>query len=570
MSLNFFDVNSYRSANPDLAAAGIITNAQLVSHFQNYGVNEGRYFSTFADLDFYRASNSDLSQLSNAQLVDHLQNYGVAEDRKFSPFFDLDFYRASNSDLSQLSNTQLVDHLQNYGLAEDRKFSPFFDLDFYLEANSDLAGFSYKEALQHLEIYGLNEGRVSSQFVSLNSYRTINQDLSNLSNVQALEHLELYGLKEGRQFSRIVDINYYRQVNPDLASFDSKQALQHLENYGLNEGREFSQVFSLNFYKSYYPDLVAARLNNNQLLKHFELHGLEEGRISYPGKNTYKAENGEILGNFSPSPSYDLVYRGGKTIANLNFVNIYLGGSQSWDNSDIQNIDWSLKEAMSDPRLNSIMSQYFPGQEITSNFLSSGVVEASVPDTVSQEFLETLISNVGDVGAFSGFDLSSTVFDFMLPSGTLLAQGDSDSLSGLGGYHGSVNFQGLYGEQNTAYYAIGVYSQDYPYLGLSNGISVFDQPWKNVVATTYHELNEARTDPDVGENNRTGMGLLGWYSDNGGEIGDYPLSESQNNGSINYVFGEVPLVNGNGTVPIQFQYSNAVHGPEDPTTILLS
>jgi hypothetical protein len=26
---------------------------------------------------------------------------------------------------------------------------------------------------------------------------------------------------------------------------------------------------------------------------------------------------------------------------------------------------------------------------------------------------------------------------------------------------------------------------------------VFDQPWKNVLATFYHELNEARTDPDV-------------------------------------------------------------------------
>jgi hypothetical protein len=46
------------------------------------------------------------------------------------------------------------------------------------------------------------------------------------------------------------------------------------------------------------------------------------------------------------------------------------------------------------------------------------------------------------------------------------------------------------------YYAVGVYSQTEAD-GTVNGIPVFDQPWKNVVATFYHELNEARTDADV-------------------------------------------------------------------------
>jgi hypothetical protein len=35
-------------------------------------------------------------------------------------------------------------------------------------------------------------------------------------------------------------------------------------------------------------------------------------------------------------------------------------------------------------------------------------------------------------------------------------------------------------------------------------IVVFDQPWKNVVATFYHELNEARTDADVEDAIRAG------------------------------------------------------------------
>ena len=33
---------------------------------------------------------------------------------------------------------------------------------------------------------------------------------------------------------------------------------------------------------------------------------------------------------------------------------------------------------------------------------------------------------------------------------------------------------------------------------------------------------------------------------------------------ITRVFREVPLTKGGGSVPVQFQYSNAVHGPQGP------
>lgn len=58
------------------------------------------------------------------------------------------------------------------------------------------------------------------------------------------------------------------------------------------------------------------------------------------------------------------------------------------------------------------------------------------------------------------------------------------------------------GADTIVYYAIGVYSEG------RNGIPAFDEPWKNVVATFYHELNEARTDPDVEEAVRTGNDSL--------------------------------------------------------------
>ena len=130
---------------------------------------------------------------------------------------------------------------------------------------------------------------------------------------------------------------------------------------------------------------------------------------------------------------------------------------------------------------------------------------------------------------------------------------DADSLNGLGGYHGSTHVTSA-GTDTAVYYAVGVYSEG------SNGIPVFDQSWKNVVATFYHELNEARTDPDVEDVIRTNdTSKLGWYSKRGGEIGDIPMKEAGTN--LTLVFQEVELADGSGTVPVQLMWSNKNAGP---------
>src|SRR5205823_13929334 len=140
-----------------------------------------------------------------------------------------------------------------------------------------------------------------------------------------------------------------------------------------------------------------------------------------------------------------------------------------------------------------------------------------------------------------------------------LDQEAADSLNGLGGYHGSVHYKG-----KTVYYAVGVYSQTLAN-GHDNGIVAFDQPWKNVVATFYHELNEVRTDSDIDDaiaagNDPKSEGYLGWTSPQGCEIGDEPVFEV--GGDLSLVFKEVSLADGSGTVPIQLLWSNRVHGPE--------
>ncbi len=299
-----------------------------------------------------------------------------------------------------------------------------------------------------------------------------------------------------------------------------------------------------------------------------------------------------IAPGIAPTPSHDLIFHDGHTIRDLLFTNFYVGGSTAWKPSDLQNIDKALAAAMSDVNLNHVMSQYYPSGSITTKFHSSQVLTGPPPATVSQGDVENLVRQLFHAGTLNDFDFTSAVFNFLLPSGTILTtdaaptsgtikahlekplevkkglpvEEEESSKEGLGGYHGSIHV-GSGKNAHTVYYAIGVFSETLPD-GTDNGIPVFDEPWKNVVATFYHELNEARTDPDVEDAIRAGndpnaIKFLGWTSKQGEECGDFPVFEAN---PLSEVFQEVKLTGSSETVPVQFQYSDAVHGPEGPRT----
>ena len=268
----------------------------------------------------------------------------------------------------------------------------------------------------------------------------------------------------------------------------------------------------------------------------------------------------------------------------LKYFNYFVGGSEAWNAEDVTSIDAALEASMKDEHLNNVMAQYY-AEPITTEFLGHALLAGSEPKVVSQGDIENLVRRFDQEGTLAGIDLASTVLNFMLPSGTILntdsaptggtigsrleggpagrgavPHEEEDSTQGLGGYHGSIHADG-----KTVYYAVGVFSELWPD-GTENGIVVFDRPWKNVVATFYHELNEARTDPDVEDAIRAGddpdaVRFLGWTSPQGEECGDFPVFEAN---PLSLVFQEVDLAIGAGRVPVQFQYSNAVHGPEGP------
>ncbi len=277
MSLNLFDANFYRAANSDVIAAGLTTDAQVLSHFQNYGLKEGRAFSPFVDLNLYKSSNPDLAAAgltTNSQLLDHLQNYGVAEGRRFSPFVDINFYLANNSDVNlafQGNREAGLRHLQTYGLSEGRRFSQFFAPNYYQASNPDLANFNYSALLQHFELYGLKEGRLFSVPFDVNYYRQVNPDLisAGLDNQQLYQHFQTYGLTEGRTSSPFFSISSYRANNTDLTSFNNQQAYNHYVTYGLQEGRFASLVTSGDYAGNTLNSSRNININSKAILRDF-------------------------------------------------------------------------------------------------------------------------------------------------------------------------------------------------------------------------------------------------------------------------------------------------------------
>jgi hypothetical protein len=271
----------------------------------------------------------------------------------------------------------------------------------------------------------------------------------------------------------------------------------------------------------------------------------------------------QIAPGFTPNAQYDLSYFAGPTIATATVMPIYVGGdgtqaggAAAWTQSDMTAVDQALAHALGDTNLESVMAQYFPSQPSASVAGSAQLTNQAT--TFQQTDVESMVRSAYQGGTLTG-DATQTLFCFMLSPGTrLFASDGSDSYNGLGGYHGSISVGGT-----TVYYAVGVYSETSG--GVTNGIPAFNQPWKNVVATFYHEINEWRTDAAVEQATSSNVnGVLGWYSQQYGEIGDIPITEAGAN--LSEVFVEVTLAAGGGTVPVQLMYSNYDHGPAEVTS----
>jgi hypothetical protein len=259
------------------------------------------------------------------------------------------------------------------------------------------------------------------------------------------------------------------------------------------------------------------------------------------------------------SPQDDLVFRGGKVVPRMGFQNVYLGRSSDFAPGDVASIDDAIARVMRDEQLKNIIQQYFPGKTLSYDIAPSVILEEARPNQMDEADVQNKMIDLFDRNVILGTDHDRTCFNLVLPPETILTLDGSSSLFGLGGYHGSVHFfrDGL---MRTLYYSANVYSAIRA--GRRNGIPFFNNPWKNVVCTLYHELIEFHTDPDVGDAIRQqDRRFIGWNSNRGQEIGDQPISAN----SLDKVFKEVLTLPGPRATPVQLMYSNAAHGAEGPS-----
>lgn len=179
-SIFVFNEAYYLAQNPDVAAAvaaGAIESG--LAHWKVFGWAEGRTASKFFDWEVYRDNNPDLAEAgitTQADLTRHFNIYGVNENRVFlsSQVFDAQYYAAHNPDLAAAGITSLEaleQHFKSFGVYEGRIASPLIDGSSYISQQADLAalliaggnigGFTDSDAagIWHYYHYGISEGR---------------------------------------------------------------------------------------------------------------------------------------------------------------------------------------------------------------------------------------------------------------------------------------------------------------------------------------------------------------------------------------------------------------------------
>ena len=265
-----------------------------------------------------------------------------------------------------------------------------------------------------------------------------------------------------------------------------------------------------------------------------------------------------LAAGVSASPQDDLIFRGGKTLPHMAFQNIYLGHPNDFAHGDFESIDNAITRLVRDERLQTIIQQYFPGKKLEYDIATSVMLDENRPNEMDEPDVQNKVIDLFDKKLIAATDLDRTIFNLVLPPDTVLNLNSSSSRNGLGGYHGSVHFS-REGQTRTLYYSANVYSAVRS--GQRNGIPFFSAPWKNVVCTLYHELMESQTDPDVGDAIRLNdRRFIGFNSKFGQEIGDQPIAAN----SLDKVFKEVLAMPGPTATPMQFMFSNKVHGAEGP------
>ncbi|HVH51555.1 MAG TPA: hypothetical protein VM690_05380, partial [Gaiellaceae bacterium] len=98
---------------------------------------------------------------------------------------------------------------------------------------------------------------------------------------------------------------------------------------------------------------------------------------------------------FEPEKGLDLRYLGGMKLPALTFTTVYLG---RWDAGEQTKLDGAIAAAMTDPHLNNVLAQYFPGKRVTATFAGSQSHGGPAPARVYRDTVESIVSGLAVQG----------------------------------------------------------------------------------------------------------------------------------------------------------------------------
>ncbi|MCR4611343.1 MAG: glucosaminidase domain-containing protein [Lachnospiraceae bacterium] len=183
-----YNYNFYTANNPDVTAVLGTDDIDVLTHFVNNGMSEGRQGSGGFDYKSYMNEYPDLRaefRYNTRAYYDHYINYGVKEGRhgsgcnarvgaitrvwvfEMSDVYNYDYYLANNPDVAAAvgdDDIAALDHFFNNGMNEGRRASQNFDVWAYASHNPDLVeafGMSLANYYFHYINYGRAEGRIA-------------------------------------------------------------------------------------------------------------------------------------------------------------------------------------------------------------------------------------------------------------------------------------------------------------------------------------------------------------------------------------------------------------------------
>ncbi|MBM4231449.1 MAG: VCBS repeat-containing protein [Gammaproteobacteria bacterium] len=252
--LSDLDALRYIASHPDLIAAFGPDAAKGRSHYETWGIKEGRKI-TFNPLN-YIASHPDLIAAFGADAAKGVRHYiqnGHAERRQIT--FDPNRYMASYPDLIQAfagDETKAARHYIEWGYKEQRQ-TTFTDLDAlqYVASFGDLIqsiGSDVVTAIRHYVTTGYNAGRRIT-FDALAYIASFGDLISAFGTnaISGVQHYINWGFREGRQV--VFDALGYLSRHTDLQQAfgsDTVAATKHYINWGFKEGRAYSFTVAVN------------------------------------------------------------------------------------------------------------------------------------------------------------------------------------------------------------------------------------------------------------------------------------------------------------------------------------